>query len=869
MKPLNLNLHAHLIQDYLKFILIILLVCFTQSIKSQHKEITLEGENITFQQVFEQIETQCNYTIAYNHTKFNINKKLSVSIRNAKIQHVLDTVLNGSGWTYLLEDKHILIIKENKTSNKKITQHLRGKVYDKSTGLPLAYASVIMLDNPAKGTLSDEKGYFEFKDLPPRRYNIKASFVGYKPFTYYEIILTSAKESFIEIALTENSFGLDEIVIKSLSNKDQPINPMVLAGGRMFSTEETSRYAGGFDDPARLVTSFAGVSGGIGDNSVIIHGNAPHLLQWRLEGMEIANPNHFADLITMGGGIFSSLSSHVLGNSDFLTGAFPAEYNNALSGIFDMKLRNGNNQKFEHSVQASLIGVDIASEGPLNKKGKSSYLLNYRNATFAFIRKFIPDMEINNFGYQDLSFKLHIPTVKGSFSIWGLGLIDKNYETFEKYPEEWSNDIYEKLNIKGNQSMASGGTTHTHFFNDKTSLKTSLGIVYNNNNLIPDTLNVLNSPLLNLKNKSYHLSASTSLNSKINSRNTIRSGITWTSMFYNFFYNKLEPNTYKSIQSKINGHTGTLSAYSNSLFQINRLIKLKIGVNGQVFLLNRNWTIEPRMAIDYSLKNHSLAFAYGLHSRLEKLTTYFIELEGQFSNKNLDFIKTHQFIFSYKWKMPNSKLLKIEPYFHYLYNIPMVTGTSYSTINGLSFLINIPLSNDGIGINKGIDLTFEHYLSNNFYFLLTGSIFDFKYKGKDDKWFNTRYNHQFLFNALGGKEWIFGNKNQHILGSNIKLAFRGGERYTPVNEKESIESRRVITYEDRMYKNQFSPKFKIDLTLNYKLNQRITTHEFAFKILNLTGVKEYYRHRLDNAGQSIVEDEVKIMLPNLSYKVSF
>ncbi len=145
------------------------------------------------------------------------------------------------------------------------------------------------------------------------------------------------------------------------------MNKMATTGARMLSVEEASRYAGGFDDPARLVSSFAGVAPSVSSNGISIHGNAPHLLQWRLEDVEIPNPNHFADIATLGGGILSSLSSQVLGNSDFFTGAFPAEYGNAVSGVFDMKLRNGNNQKNENTLQVGIMGIDVASEGPLQE----------------------------------------------------------------------------------------------------------------------------------------------------------------------------------------------------------------------------------------------------------------------------------------------------------------------------------------------------------------------------------------------------------------------------------------------------------------------------------------------------------------------
>ncbi|MCD8166050.1 MAG: carboxypeptidase regulatory-like domain-containing protein [Bacteroides sp.] len=377
-----------------------ILLLLVASTFGQDRGITIEGDDLTLKEAFEQIEAQSSYTIAYNMSRLDSTQKRSFLLRNAGIDEVLRELLQGTGWSYYIEENHIIMV-QKKEPAKKVTQRIRGRVYDKQTRLPLPFAAVRIRNERAESVLTDEEGFFEFTGLPPGRYDLRVSCLGYESFLYNEIILISGNMPFVEIGLIENPFPLDEVVITSPTRKEQPFNPMILAGGRMISAEESSRFAGGFDDPARLVTSLAGVEGSVGDNSVIIHGYAPHLLGWRLEGMEIANPNHFADLTTMGGGIFSALSSEVLGSLDFLTGAYPAEYGNALSGIFDMQLRQGNNLHHQYSIEAGIIGVNVAAEGPLSEKKEASYLFHYRNATFALIKNFIPDMEINNFGYQD------------------------------------------------------------------------------------------------------------------------------------------------------------------------------------------------------------------------------------------------------------------------------------------------------------------------------------------------------------------------------------------------------------------------------------------------------------------------------------
>ena len=355
-------------------------------------------------------------------------------------------------------------------NNDKINQTIRGIVRDAASGAPLSDVTVTLSGQSGVGTTTDNEGRFILTNVPVGRHNVQASFVGYEPAVFNELLVTSAKESYVEFSLKENVQELTEAVIVPKTNKDQPLNKMALVGGKMLSVEEASRFAGGMDDPARLVSSFAGIASNVASNGISIHGNAPSLLQWRLEGVEIPNPNHFADVSTLGGGILSSLSSNVLGNSDFFTGAFPAEYNNAVSGVFDMNMRNGNSQKMENTVQVGILGIDLASEGPISRKNNSSYIFNYRYSTMALLNL------ANEMNYQDLNFKVNLPSKVGTFSIWGSGFTNK-FENFEDDPNEWEYHDDNKQSIS-KQTSASGGITHRYLFNRNASLKTTLAATY-------------------------------------------------------------------------------------------------------------------------------------------------------------------------------------------------------------------------------------------------------------------------------------------------------------------------------------------------------------------------------------------------------
>lgn len=419
-------------------------------------------------------------------------------------------------------------------------QTISGTVIDKASGHPIPDVTIMLQDIPGKGTTSDENGQFVLPDVPVGRHDVQATYLGYEPGIYREVLVTSTKEVRLEISLKENVRELGEVVIRPQINKEQPLNKMAVTGARMLSTEEASRYAGGLDDPARLVSSFAGVAANLSSNGISIHGNAPHLLQWRMEDVEIPNPNHFADLSILGGGILSSLSSQVLGNSDFFTGAFPAEYGNAVSGVFDMKLRNGNNRKMENTFQVGILGIDVASEGPLSKNHKASYIFNYRYSTTGLLNRFYPGLDIGGtLDYQDLNFKLNFPTRKaGTFSVWGTSLIDKYEDDFDEDPNEWEH-TRDNFQSTAKQYMAAGGISHRYFFANDATLKTTLAATYSGMNAREDSYATDHtvSPFTFQKYNTTNLTLTSAYNRKFSARHTNQTGFTYTRMFYDMRLN--------------------------------------------------------------------------------------------------------------------------------------------------------------------------------------------------------------------------------------------------------------------------------------------------------------------------------------------
>ena len=840
-------------------------------------KITITGDSVSIKQAFEQIEAQSQFTIAYNQTQFNAKRKLREVIKNASIEIALTFILKNTGFTYKMNGFHVIIKPENKIpqspkKGKKLTQTIRGLVRDATSEQPLYFATVVLLGtDPLKGCSTDSLGRFRFDNIPMGRYDMQVSVLGYEPTIVKEVLVLSAKESYNEVALKEQITNLDEVVVRPQVDKEKPLNAMTLAGGRMFSVEEANRFAGGFDDPARLVSSFAGVAGNVGINNLSIHGNSPQSIQWKLEGIEIPNPSHFADINGLGGGLQTALSSLVMGNSDFLNGAFPAEYNNALSGVFDMSMRNGNNQNYEHAFQIGLLGVDLASEGPLSKKNGSSYLINYRNSFSDLV------MDGSNLRFQDLVFKLNFPTRKaGTFSIWGLGLIDgDNVEVEDE--SEWES-YGDRVDVKTDLMKMATGIGHKFFINKSAYLKTSLAFTYADTKQdakMTENKETYNQ-VMDIVSKDWSMVFNSYLNKKISARHTNRTGVTFTGLFYDLDF-KVSPTFVPVVpmeQSvKGDGSSSMVSVFSNSLIDITERFSTNIGLTAQYFALNNHWSIEPRVSFKYKVApRHTLSLAYGLHSRREKLDYYYIktpETGDQLVNKDLDFTKANHFVLSYAWGITDNIHLRVEPYYQCLSDVPVELGTSFSTINYNEYYLEKVLVNKGKGRNYGIDITLERYLNKGYYWLLTGSVFNSKYRGGDGVWRNTKYNRKYIINALVGKEWMCGKQKQNTFSANIRFSYQGGDYYTPIDVEASEEQHDIVLNERKAFSVQFSPVLTSDISVGYKINKKKVSHGFSLQILNLgmnTGQHGYFYNEKINEIEKV---DFGGFIPNISYKLEF
>ena len=669
---------------------------------------------------------------------------------------------------------------------------------------------------------------------------------------------------------------LDEVVVEAEKAKDIPLNEMAAVSARVFTVEETQRYAAGLDDPSRMATAFAGVTNSsVGQNAIVVRGNAPKGVQWRVEGIEIPNPSHFAGSSVAGGGMVTILSSQVLDNSDFLTGAFPSEYGNALSGVFDMNLRKGNNQEFEHAFQAGLLGIDFASEGPLSGNKNSSYLFNYRYSTLGLIDPMLPE-DVNTIKYQDLSFKLNFPTKIGEFSFWGVGGNDFGETKTDPIadPGEWEvEDDFTDQEYGFN--IGATGLTHKLTLSDRSLLKTSL--VASANDAYWDFDQLDNASELHEKSRVKTLtgtySASTTLNHKFSSKVTNRSGVIFNKHFYDLDISEaavLGQPLRTIVQDE--SSTQRWQAFTQTKIRASESFEFMLGLHSQYFELNDQVTIEPRASVRYNLDPFkSISLGYGNHSQMEDAKIYFVrDQNNNTPNQDLKMARAHHVVLSYDWAINENLRLKIEPYFQYLYDVPVIADSSFSMLNfEQDWFFDQTLVNDGKGRNIGVDITFEKFFSNNFYYLITGSIFDSQYKGGDGVWRSTRFNRNMAFNMLGGKEWQLGTNSNKWLSVNLGLTLMGGKKRSPLNEAASLAAREEILNEYDAYSESEPFIYNFDLTVSYRKNKPKHSSVWSLQMKNMLGSPDYDGYQYNYQSNSMVETTSAIAIPNLSYKIEF
>jgi hypothetical protein len=770
-------------------------------------------------------------------------------------------------------------------------QTVRGTITDKDSKQAIPFANILLKDsNPPIGTTSDENGKFTLSDVPIGKQTLVLSFLGYETFTLPNINVTAGKEVVLEINLVESFAALDEVVIVAEKRKEITVNEFVTVSARTLNPEQANLYAASIGDPARQVQNFAGVTGGGDDlnNEIVIRGNSPNTLLWRLEGVEVPNPNHFTRLT---GGSVSMLSANVLDKTDFFTSAFPAEYGNGIAGVFDLRFRKGNNQKRETTIDVGVLGLGFSTEGYFSKKSKASYLVNYRYSTLGVLEKLGLNLtEGFNPTFQDLNYNINLPTTKfGTFNLYGL--LGKNKSNSSETEDEDidgnpSTDNFTNK-TESDESTFITGLGHRVFIKDQTYLKTN--ITYSSNDAKKNdvfqnsgVVGPLESESFDSKSEAFRLSSF--INHKFNSKHTLRSGFTLSHLKEKntlSFTDKNDDGTLSTSKDEINGTANVFQSYVQWKYRMTENFTLNSGLHFLHFGKTNSSAIEPRLGLNYKLNNvHSLSFGAGLHSRAEQLPLYLTKdaTNTNFLNTNLKLSKALHYVVGYNWRINKNTLFKAETYYQHLFDIPVDNSeeTGYNAINAQSFdifeIAETPLTNDGKGRNYGIEFTLERFLNKGFYYLSTLSLYDSKYKVGNGNYLNTRFNGNYVFNLLSGKDFAVGTKGNKTFGINAKFVLAGGQRFTGIDEAASIAGQTEV-FSTTPFTEKVKAYYRFDLGINYQWNKTKTTHNLSLNIQNITSrinttELDYFFDEVTNRIVTI-KSEQNGLIPVLKYSLNF
>lgn len=764
-------------------------------------------------------------------------------------------------------------------------QTIKGSIFDKQSQQTIPGATIQILEsNPLKITRTDVNGKYKLTDIAPGRYLLKISYTGYREAIISNIIVSSGKETILDIQLEESIADIGEVIV--VGKRNGLNNELTSVSGRSFSMEEVNRYAGGRSDPARLAANFAGVSSPDDTrNDLVIRGNSPVGVLWRIEGLNVSNPNHFSTIGTTGGPA-SAINTNLLRNSDFMTSAFPAEYGNANAGVFDLGLRNGNSDKREHTLQFGVLtGMELVTEGPIKKDNGSSYLLAYRYG-FSSVAQAIglPIGTAATPYYQDLSFKINTGNTKiGKFTFFGIGALSRIDFTHDKVD---STDLFAIPNRDSYFTSEIGllGVKHILRVNNKSYFNTVIGINYAGSSYLQDSINPIDEPtrtIDNLTNRANY-TLNTSFNLKISTKLFIKTGILAELLAIKLNYRNRENSVEWIEYWNTNQKTGLIQAYFHSKYNFTNELTLNLGIHTQLLTLNNSYAIEPRLGVKYQFsKSSNLSFGYGMHSQMQPLDSYFFQsFDSQGNpkqlNQGMDFSRSQQLVMGYEILPFKSWRFKTEIYYQYLSKIPVQKNpTSYSMLNaGATFFPNdkTDLVNEGTGENYGVELTIERFFSKGFYGLITGSLYESKYVASDGIARNTAFNGRYVYNVLIGKEFKVGKEKRNAIALDIKFTHAGGRYYTPINlELSQLVQFQVNKDDTYAYSEKYSDFLRLDLKLGYTMNskKRKLSQSWSFDINNVSNRKNIFAERFNPSTNSINIAYQIGFFPNFVYRLQF
>jgi hypothetical protein len=297
-----------------------------------------------------------------------------------------------------------------------------------------------------------------------------------------------------------------------------------------------------------------------------------------------------------------------------------------------------------------------------------------------------------------------------------------------------------------------------------------------------------------------------------------------------------------------------------------------------MFQLNHSYSVEPRFSLRYSASDYdAFTFGSGIHSRIEALPLYFANVlmpDGTTisdGNKNLGLTKAFHNVLGYEYTPDRKLTFKAEVYYQYLFNVPMSNDTinNFSTINLAYGLSDYLLKNIGLGRNYGIELTLEKSYESNYYYLVTLSLFQSKYRLSNGNWYNTNYSSNYISNFLIGKDFKVGKRKINTFGLNLKTVYRGGMRTTPIDLNKSILADRAIYIVNETNTNRLPNVFELNFGTNFRKNGNGFAWVVSLDIQNLLDHENILFYEYSGGSEQINTVRGMGIVPVANFRIEF
>lgn len=845
--------------------------------------------NIEVGTFLDSLSKKFDLKLFYSSTNLDLNQVVKVQFKNVTLEELFDKLFFKTRIQMQLVGNKVVL----KYFDGKLYQNIRGRLLDADSREPLMFANVACIScQPQKGASTDENGDFVIYDVPIGMHIVMASYIGYSTVRKDEVRVLSAKETVIELAMEELVSNTEEVIITSKKQVNQAVNSMATGSVRMFNISEAQNYGGGLSDPARMTMSFPGTIMGSNGlfNEVSIRGNAGNKLMWRFEGLEIVSPAHF-NREGSSGGIISMLNSTTMANSDFYSSLFPAQFGNAISGVFDLRLKNGSSSKREYEAKIGIMGLEFGTEGPFKKGKRATYVFNYRLSSTSIINNIV---EVGaNYGvptYWDFSYKFYLPTKKiGVFSLFGLNGSSftpaKNFADSSTVRGIW--DLYYPQFTRG---TFTNGLKHNYIVNSKLYFNSVLGMSRVLHEVVTTRLHDRNGYYPGEVNTSRFNFDSYQFNSfanwKINKKNVIRIGTNNEVKVFDYFYERkyefqpFAPFNAVDSSSFLMDDTGavvTSQWFAQHKYKISNSSNLNIGINAMFFSFNNEMSIDPRVIYDWGKDTSQWKAGIGKHTRKEPLSTLLLRRNGVASNTDLKMVKSWQAIFGNTRLLKGNWVLKNEIYFQYHYDVGVEADRDWAFSNLNMFEIYsldihdsiLNMDPTGMGLNYGYEVALEKSLEKGYYSLVNLALYQAKFSDNAGNWHNSQFSHDYIFKIVTGKEIKLGPNKKNTLNLNIRFISSGGNWHLGIDRLASIAVDDPVYDYAAGYSQRGGAFRRIDVGFKYTVNNKKVIHSIVLDVLNANSNQAVIAQSYDDHLNEVNLDRHYTIVPFATYSVKW